>query len=55
MSSDDELDYASIPSGTTVRCGLSSFSAKEDIVAAIEAILFERDPIGINFETNTDE
>ena len=28
---------------------------QEDIVAAIEAILFERDPIGINFETNTDE
>jgi hypothetical protein len=28
---------------------------QEDMVAAVEALLFERDPIGINFDTNTDE
>jgi hypothetical protein len=27
----------------------------EDVVGAIEALLFERDPIGVNFEENTDE
>jgi hypothetical protein len=28
---------------------------REEIVAAIEVLLFERDPLGINFETNKDE
>ncbi len=28
---------------------------QEDIVARVEALLFYHDPIGINFETNTDE
>jgi hypothetical protein len=28
---------------------------QEDLVAQLERLLFERDPIGINFESNTDE
>ena len=28
---------------------------KEGVVASIEAMLFEADPVGINFEHNTDE
>src|SRR5215475_14022516 len=28
---------------------------REDLVSCIEALLFDDDPIGINFETNTDE
>jgi hypothetical protein len=28
---------------------------QEDMVAALEQLLFERDPIGINFEENADE
>lgn len=27
----------------------------EDVVSRVEALLFHHDPIGINFETNTDE
>jgi hypothetical protein len=33
----------------------SQLHGYEAIVGAIEALLFERDPVGINFETNTDE
>jgi hypothetical protein len=28
---------------------------QEDLVAQLERLLFDRDPIGINFESNTDE
>lgn len=30
-------------------------AGREPLVAMIEALLFEQDPIGINFESNTDE
>ena len=33
----------------------AKLKGQEDIVEAVEALLFERDPIGINFEENTDE
>ena len=33
----------------------SQLRGYEDVVGAIEALLFMRDPIGINFEENTDE
>jgi hypothetical protein len=30
-------------------------TGREELVAVVEALLFRHDPIGINFETNTDE
>lgn len=30
-------------------------STQQDLVASLEALLFRHDPVGINFENNTDE
>ena len=32
-----------------------ALAGREDLVSRVEALLFHEDPIGINFDTNTDE
>lgn len=58
MSQDDSASGSGEEHIQAIRSKVDRERAVEgraDLVARIEAVLFRADPIGINFETNTDE
>src|SRR3954471_2302744 len=55
MRTDDELERRKYAVWRDAALRAELVIGREDRVAAIAAILFERDPIGVNYEENTDE
>ena len=55
VSTDDELERRKYAVWYDAALRKELVVGQEGRVAAIEAILFERDPIGINFDWNADE
>jgi hypothetical protein len=52
---DDEWAAIAEDVGRAREARRQAVGRKEDLVREVSAILFAHDPIGINFETNTDE